>query len=66
MNAPRRRRTHIKTLDAVKAALAILGLLVGILVVLWFITRMHQHEAPPQDHSPRPATSLWEEPRPAH
>ncbi len=60
----RRRRSHIKTMDAVKAAIVILGLLFGTIAVLWVATRLTQHRDPQPPPEHRPGTSLWEEPAP--
>ena len=65
MSTRRRRRTHIRTLDAIKAAIVIIGILIGILVILWATTRMVQQKEPPADEAPRPAKSLWEDSTPA-
>jgi hypothetical protein len=62
MSTPRRVPRNVKKLDALKAAAAILSLLIGILLILWFATRMmHPQERQP-DLEPRPAKSLWESP----
>ena len=60
MSTPKQPRTHIKTLDAVKAAIVILGLLLGILVALWFASRMTQSQETQPDFTSRPGKSLWE------
>lgn len=66
MSAPKRRvRRNTKSLEAIKAAAVILGLLLGCLIVLWLATPLlHQRQQQP-DLTPQPGKNMWEEPAPA-
>jgi len=63
---PRRRvRRNTKPLDALKAALTILGLLLGSILILWIATRLMHPQEPQPDLTPQPGKSMWETTAPA-
>ena len=64
MSSGRKVRSVTRTIDATKAAIVILGLLLGCILVLWVITRMTQPKEIEPDVTPRPGKSMWEEPAP--
>ena len=65
MSAPRRRiRRNTKSLDAVKAAAIILGLLLGCILILWLLTPLLRPKEPQPDLTPRPGKSLGDPPAP--
>ena len=65
MNPPRRPRSNIRKLDAIKAAAIIIALLLACILTIGIVTRMMQPKEIPPVLTPRPSKSLWEEPVPA-
>ena len=65
MITPRRRRRNTKSLDAIKTAAIILGLLLGCLLLLWLATPLTRPEELQPDLRPQPGNSMWDAPTPA-
>jgi hypothetical protein len=62
MSSGRKVRSAVKSIESIKAAVTIVGLLLGCILILWIVTRLMQPKEPPPDHTPRPGKAMWEEP----